>query len=190
MHPPKYFCEQLYKVNDKLRCAWNGDQESFAIVQLYHIRNAGTPGNENTFYEFWNDPVTNTYNGPIFDKHGGTTRDWDPLFYRPIHLATLTDFGYTNEDLCEANFINVVKGWLRPLKEVLKESREEQIKEFKQVREDLVEEATDFLWREANKPDAASVIMANKHAKEDMKVWEKQVQRSAEINDIFKLPGL
>ena len=48
---------------------------------------------------------------------------------------------------------------------------------------------TDFLAYEANKPDATSITMANKHAKDDLNTLEGRVERAhGQLEDYYLPP--
>ena len=91
MYAPAHICKALWRIHPWLRFAWAGkptvgeelNPGSFAVVQLYHIQDAGKPDEEATYKKFWhvenhldetNDLRCGRIDrGPIFNKDGGTT---------------------------------------------------------------------------------------------------------------------
>jgi hypothetical protein len=173
---------------------------SFAIVQLYHIKDVGDPDEPVAYRTRWDiDFVADdfgdvgpkrVYRGPIFNRHGGTVPDWDPLFRKPVYVANLEDYGFSAEQVKSGEFLVTLKEWLTPIKRRIVESAREQGRVLQRATEDIADEATDFLWREAQKSDATSVIMANKHAKEGMAELERAKERGASLPSYYMPPGV
>ena len=112
----------------------------FALIQLYHISDVGDLNDPSTFRTLWNVQPTLDENGdtrfekidrgPIFNKRGGTTRDWDPLFRVPIFVATLNEeFGVSVEDILTGRIVEHIKRWMRPIVQRVTESAVEQGKD-------------------------------------------------------------
>ena len=196
MYPPSHVCESLHALHLQLRLAWVGRPKKhelelnpgdFALIQLYHISDVGDLNDPSTFRTLWNvQPVLDEHGetqferidrGPIFNKHGGTSRDWDPLFRVPVFVATLNEeFGVSIEDILTGRIIERIKLWMRPIVQRVKESAVEQGKDLKRRASDIGHEVAKDVWKEAQKSDAATVIMANKHTKGAMAEIEQRKQ--------------
>ena len=209
MHPPSWICRALYRVHPQLRLAWLGREKayedelnpgSFALVQLYHISDVKEFEDPTTFRLPWSaDPVegsdgttrTKRVNrGPIFNREGGTRADWDSAFRVPIFVATLDSaYGMTIEDVLSGRFLSDVRRWMVPIERRVRESAIEAGRSLESKADDIAGQMSDHLAYEANKTDAATVIMANKHAKGDINKLEKRVERShGELADYYSPP--
>ena len=152
MYPPSATCRALHRLHKNLRIAWAGRERhndelnagSFAIVQLYHISNAGKPEEENTILAHWD-------NGPIYNKDGGSTRDWDPLFYVPIYKVNLIDFRIPQETIFNGMIVPIVEGWLRPWTRVVKESQRDNGRQLKRDTDARVKESAKLVEYERQK---------------------------------------
>lgn len=192
MYPPGAICRQLYSLHPQLRLAWDGRESetsdklnagSFALVQLYHVSDAGKRGDETTYFTFWNPP--GHYMGPVFNKDGGGRRDWDPLFRVPIFVANLKDFDIPQEYVFDGRILDVVKEWLVPASRRFREAARQAGKNLVNDAEEIAREATDYLWHQANRSDATSVIQAYKHSKEELKAWDRQRAAAAELKNYY-----
>ena len=141
---------------------------SFAVCQLYNVRDAGTPDFPNTYREFWDvapflDDFGNLENhridrGPIYNRLGGSTPDWDLLTRVPMFIMTLDSaFKYADEtpiktvDVFSGKFIEAVKHNLGGIVGRIKTQRKSRGRELDNKAEALGGEMGEFLWREANK---------------------------------------
>lgn len=192
MHPPSSSCKALYRYHPQLRLAWQGRSRhfagemnpgSFALVQLYHRDDVGSLDDPHTFREFWEvkgqfDAGTGellnvrAYRGPVFNKHGGTSKDYDPLTRVPIFVCTL-DGGYsypdgeflTTEDVCTGKFMFAVEAWGTSIKERARKSRIAKAKEVKSEMGNMTHMFMDDLKHSLKSdPSASSPIIARKHA--------------------------
>lgn len=209
MHPPSWICRALYRVHPQLRLAWHGREKahenelnpgSFALVQLYHISDVKEFEDPTTFRLPWTaDPIegsdgktrTKRVNrGPIFNKEGSTRLDWDSAFRVPIFVATLDEaYGITTEDVLNGSFLDDVRRWMIPIQRRVQESAIEAGRNLESKADDVAGQMTDFLAHEANKPDATTVIMADKHAKGDLNKLEKKLEKShGQLGDYYLSP--
>jgi len=209
MHPPSWICRALHRVHPKLRLAWLGREKayedelnpgSFALVQLYHISDVAEFEDPTTFRLPWTaDPVEGSdgatriervNRGPIFNKDGGTRADWDSAFRIPIFVATLDEsYDMTLEDVLSGRFLEDVRRWMIPIQKRIQESAIEAGKNLESRADNVAGQMTDFLAYEANKPDAASITMANKHAKPDMVKFEKRHEKAhGQLKDYYTPP--
>lgn len=195
MHAPSWICRKLYAMHPRLRLAWAGrpaqnaddlNAGSFAIVQLYHRKDCGSPDAPTSFREFWKassredpDGTNRAYRlerGPIFSKDGKTIEDWTDSFH-PIYVANLKDFGVSNEDVLTGKVLETINRWLTPVTKRMREHAKERGREMDSKVESMSKEMQSYLIRESQKPDAPSVIMAPKHCKEDMQKFERKMER-------------
>ena len=207
MLAPSWLCKAVYRIHPQLRLAWVGRDRkyedelnagSFALVQLFHIRDLGLDDASLQYKTRWdiefvadewgNSEGTRIRRGPVFSKNGTCTPDWDPLFRKPMYIANLEDYGIPLSEVLSGEFLGTVKEWLTPIKRRVIESAKEQGKLLKTKAEDIGDEAADFLWREAQRSDATSVIKANKHCKEEMATFEKAKQAAAQLPSYYMPP--
>lgn len=208
MHAPSEMCERLYKIHPQLRLAWAGrppkDSEelnpgSFAIVQLYHVQDAGKVDEQTTFRQFWDveDYLDETGTlrsrrfdrGPIFARDGSTRRDWNSAVRVPIFVSTLdekfvdpvTELPLSTWDVYSGRFLDTVRFWLMPIKDRIKTQVALRNKEINVAADDVGKEMADYLWWEANKASSRSdTSQARKFHKEERKKFEA---RQEELTD-------
>ena len=203
MHPPEFVCKSLFRINRNLRLAWHGrpkqqveiDKDEtncgdFALVQLFPAAVVGPLHDPNIFSELWEmSPrmvngrveMVGIDRGPIFNKHGGTSRDWDPITQVPVYIINLGGLGFDKYRILSGEFLKFVPAWQSSARKRMKSSIESQYRAHKHELKELASEATDFLWKEANKTGATSPTVAWKHAKEDVTaMYEKQEHRKLE----------
>ena len=210
MHPPGWVCRRLAELHPQLRLGWAGRQRqnddelnpgSFALVQLYHKQDTGSVDDPTTFRLLWDvDPVVDEHGettivrkerGPIFNKNGGTRRDWDSLSRVPVFVATLDEsYGMDTSDVLSGRFLESVRLWMTPIERRMRESAREKGRQLAGAIDDVAHEATGDLLKEAQKSDAASVVMADKHARDDIVNLEKRVEAQGKVEDSFELPPL
>jgi hypothetical protein len=135
-------------------------------VQLYHIQDCGDIDNPLTFREFWNVTTRMTDEGvferakldrgPIFNRFGGTSLDYDPLIRVPIFAMTL-DEAYTyhdgepirTADVFSGKFLLAVRNSLTSVKKRVTDARAEAGRELDRKADALGGEMTDFIWKQA-----------------------------------------
>jgi len=209
MHPPPWICESLYRIHPQLRLAWHGRERehedelnpgSFALIQLYHISDVQEFDDPATFRLTWGaDPVEGADGatrlkrvdrGPIFNRHGTTKPDWDSAFRVPIFVATLDDdYEISMDDVISGGFLKDIKRWTVPIERRIRESADVAGRDLNSRAEDVGGQMADFLAHEANRPDATTVIMADKHAKPDMDNFEKKAERAhGQLEDYYTPP--
>lgn len=179
MYPPADACKALYKLHPYLRLAWEGKPipedatgedvlncGSFAVVQLYHISDIGHLDDVQSFRELWDTTIGYTEwgqalrepidRGPIFNKFGGTERDWDPLFRVPVFVCTLDEaYNFKREDVFSCAFLPRLQEWLRPFYDRFVETTKEKASRYQDKLDDMSEKATDYLWYLGNQTGAA-----------------------------------
>ena len=79
---------------------------------------------------------------------------------------------------------------MTPIERRMRESAREAGRNLSGVIDDVAHEVSADLVKESNKSDAATVIMANKHAKADMVAAERAIEARGEIKDAFELPAM
>ena len=216
MHPPPESCRALYRLHKQLRLAWVGrapkfegeeNPGSFAVVQLYHVRDAGSPDEPTSFREFWNttmgfDEATYEFapkrinRGPIFNRFGGTSLDYDPLVRVPIFAMTL-DGEYTypdgspiqTQDVFSKKFLVAIAHNLSDVKKRVKDQRASFGRDVDRRGDDIGREMTDFLWREANRADSTrDTSITREDASAAMaKAQNRWVHRQS-FSDCFEAP--
>lgn len=201
MHPPAHICKALYDKNPNLRLAWkgsyNGDPEQlnqgcFAVIRLSEHRAVGTPENPYTLNEFWYSTLkqtgpdiymnVRTDKGPIFNRYGGTTPDWDMLQRTPVVVALLNkQAGLSTYDVFNGW---VVKGSsIAPTRERRREhalALQEQGRQLDSDSEACAREASKEMFFDANKTGHSAPIMSRKHVKAEYgKFWEAAAEKKA-----------
>lgn len=198
MHPPAHICKALANLHPQLRLGWMGgervkvDEQNvghFAVVQLYNVRDVGTYEDPRTIKQFWDveDYVDwddgelkfrRAYRGPLFNKTGGVTPDWDPLFRIPVIVcAVAPTFGFTTQDIYDGKFITKLKQWLRPAQErrrASKVAQETEAKAHKERVDNMAGSMLDYLAHLNRKQSNyhRSAVMARKHYKQDWQYKE------------------
>ena len=208
MHAPAWVCRRLHDLHPQLRLAWAGREKkyegelnpgSFALVQLYHISDTGKSDDLTTYRMLWD---TESYQGkdgevrtrrvergPVFNKSGGCSRDWDPAFRVPVFVATLDeDYDLTTREVLDGSFLTSVKRWMTSIERRMRESAREKGRTLASTIDDVGHTVAGDLMKDSQKSDAATVIMANKHAKPEMEKLERQAQARGSIEDSFELP--
>lgn len=223
MQVPSHVARALYRLHPQLRFAWMGRERSsadelnagtFAVVQLYHNRDAGTPDDPNSYREFWDVGVTvdafggpgmaRMARGPIFARDGSLRRDWDPLMRQPMLIAALDAYDLADEDaedgqkvthydVFSGRVVHTIRQWLLSPYDRFVRSAKAKGRGFKNKVDDMVGEMSKDLWREAQRPDAVSTTLSKKHAKEDPGVKQLQAWKDKgglALEDTFLPPPL
>jgi hypothetical protein len=217
MYAPSEMCERLYRIHPQLRLAWAGrppafegelNPGSFAIIQLYHIQDAGRVGEEVTFRQFWDvDHVINETGdmdtrridrGPIFSRTGRVVRDWNTSLRVPIFVATIddrfvdpvTELKLSTWDVYSGRFLDTMRYWLMPIKDRIKAQVELRNKEIAVAADEVGRDMADFLWWEANKASSRSdTSQARKFHKEERKKFEaRQQELDEQARNTYRVP--
>jgi hypothetical protein len=178
MHAPSAICSALYRLNPSARLAWAGEARksegelnagSFALVQLYPAKTVGPIDAPYIPNELWYTTVrpdehgqatiVKIDRGPIFNRYGGTTPDWDMLAFVPVYVARFKDYKMSNEAVQSGAILPLLQRWMQPLKKRVADSQEQAGRELKKKAREIGEEAGKRLWREALKSDATSPIV-------------------------------
>jgi hypothetical protein len=204
MHPPSHICEALYRADPLLRLAWEGrpgfNEGWFHLIKLYPSQFAWSLDKDPvTVRMFWDLQevmdewgvvrLQKYYRGPLFDRKGGGSLDYDPLKYYPVSLASLNEsWGTTTYDVFSGRILTRL---LKPHQEKrkIKESAIEEGKELDAYAGDLAGDMIENMAFEGNKTGAASVSnLALKHAKEQVKSdarARKQLDGDHSLADTF-----
>ncbi len=203
MTPSSWICKALYRCNPKLRLAWHGRERTencdinagnFALVQLFPAQVVGPLHDPNIYSELWDiTPRLNQFGvvemtkinrGPIFNRHGGTTRDWDPITQVPVYLIDLEGLGFDKYRVLNGEFLLYLPRWQTSAKKRLKASLEERYKDHKREINDLSREAGDYLWSRANNTGATAPVVdtAQAHAETD-----KFFQKTPKVEKYYSL---
>lgn len=218
MHPPAEACRRLYELHPQLRLAWAGrpkelpeemDPGSFCLIQLYHVRDVGNlDDTENTFREVWHvttrqDDMGDSYRtridrGPIFNRWGGTSLDYDPLQRVPIFVATLDqDYCYGDgtpiheRDVYSGKFLEAVKRWITPIKDRLREDRARRYGEFKDQSDGVVDNMVEeLMWMQNNVDNTSDhTVTIQEQVEAEAEVERNQYRRNEALRKSFLLPG-
>lgn len=197
LYPPTVLCKKLANLHPWLRLAWHGRERlgpddlnpgDFAIIQLYHQKDAGTPSDPKSYFLHWQELPFGR--GLIFNKHGGTRPDWDDLCRWPIYVADLGAFGITKEQVFSGEFLETIKYWLRPARVRLEENARQMGKDLKSKAADMAGEQTDFLWSQANNADADRIVMTREDSLNAMKSYEASHVGTPALEDYYLPEGV
>ncbi len=200
MLPSSWICTALHRINPKLRLAWHGRERDelndinagdFALVQLFPAQRVGPLHDPVIYSELWSvSPRMNEHGqmemvkidrGPIFNRRGGTALDYDPLMEIPIYIINLGGLGFDKYRVLNGEFLLHLPRWGTSAKKRMKASMEAQYRQAKSQVKDMAGEASDFLWREANKTGATTPTVTWDDARADVtKMYEKQEHRKLE----------
>lgn len=196
MHAPPHACKSLYRLHPHLRLAWAGrapkypgelNPGSFAIVQLYHIRDVGSPSDPTTYRELWHSTVkADAYmepervridRGPIFSKEGEVTPDWDKNTRVPIFVMTLDEkYVYPDgepfkiEDVQSGKFLGAIRTFLTPIKDRKYAADKAKYRRLKEAARGMSEEMGKQWWWMGQQTGAAKVSnLAYKHVRHQVR---------------------
>lgn len=188
MDAPSWACRSLYRLHKQLRLAWAGRERAYpgelnpgdyAIVQLYHISDCGKYDEPTTFREFWDvtlaptaygEPeVVRANRGPIFNRDGGYSRDWNPDLRRAIFVTTV-DF----DKVQSGAFLVDVEHWLTDIKERIRKQRLEKGKNMLAHIDGMTEEMTDRLWRDAQSSTATRTEVPYEFRKKEIEQMHRK----------------
>lgn len=193
MHVPSAVCKQLYRLHPWLRFAWKGAEGEglncgdFAVIQLYHISNAGTIDDPNTFYSHWEDNW-----GPIFNRNGGTNLDYDPMFRRPIYVALLGSFDISKEEVFSGAVIPILRDWLWSARDgSVAKHRAGMGRDMVRNIQDLGGEITDKLWSLASNSGESGPTATWEESREALRQAEikKEIREQALLH-YYDVPGM
>jgi hypothetical protein len=193
MQAPLWVCKELSRLDSGFRIGWVGRNRKypdelnpgdFALVSLAKKSDIGDLGQPRIPNELWSvtdkvDAFGQVYRaridrGPIFNKEGGLTPDWDQLFYVPVYIAKFVDYGLTNEAVVHGAVIALVREWQTSLKNRVLGSAARKGRELKETVQEMAREQGKFLWREAQKSTSTRTPTAWKHAREEVNKFYKQ----------------
>jgi len=177
MHPVSAICEQLARLpKAKLRLAWHGPRNEFAVIQLFHLKDV-----ERDFVGEWE-----MCNGPIYGKDGRRP-DWDPLFWRPMFIGLASDFDCDTHDVMTGHILYEVRQsleWVAEKKS--KSNRKRYRKALMDNADDLGREMADYAWSLGQNTDQTSVDVPWKHARDDVdRMYKRLEQRDRELSGYF-----
>ncbi len=110
-YAPAWVCKALADFHPHVRLGWDGEIEEFAVLQLYHNRDA-----KRTFRTFWDGQ------GPAFSASGRPGyKDWDDHQRRAVYLQSVSP-----RDVFSGKVVRLVKSWARPFAAEYKETVDRQ----------------------------------------------------------------
>lgn len=204
MEAPVHVCKELAVLDPGFRLAWAGrprreenelNPGGFALVSLAKAQDIGEMSNPLVPNELWEvatrpdrwgkvDTVR-IDRGPVFTKKGKPGRDWDPLFWVPVFVAKLEDYGLDNYAVQAGAIIPLVREWQTSLKKRVQDAADAKGRDLKRAKDDLTREAYKKLMYEANKPGATRQEIAWKHAKKDVEEFYKRKERNEGIENYY-----
>jgi hypothetical protein len=82
--------------------------------------------------------------GPVFNKNGGCSRDWDPAFRVPVFVATLDeDYDLTTREVLDGSFLTSIKRWMTSIERRMRESAREKGRTLASTNGEQAREARD-----------------------------------------------
>jgi len=144
--PPADICRRLAKLHPQLRIAFNGQQGTYSLIQLYHRRDF-----QRTARGVWN------HQGPIYSKKGEWRADWsDDRF--PIYVGDVS-----MPDVHGGRILGLVKEWARPHAQRIRENRLARNAEVEKTFREVGEEAGAKLYRDGQRnTEGGTPILARK----------------------------
>jgi hypothetical protein len=146
MEPPSEICRKLAEVHPQARIGWDGELGKYALIQLYHQKDAAT-----TLKEPWNA------RGPIYGKNGKPAPDWDHFSRVPIYLLELSP-----SDVHSGKIVEIVKRWMRPIATRMRETAIEKGKEVEQKAQEMSDGIASKIYRDGQRDGAGAPIVAKK----------------------------
>ena len=145
-YPPVDICRRLARFHPQLRLGWDGENQTFGLIQLYHRRDAKL-----TYREFWDN------RGPTFSKTGRPIRDWDFWARKPVYLIDISP-----GDVCGGEVIGLVKRWARPIASRFHESLVESKKDNLRAIDAMGYDAGNRIFKEGQRDGSGAPILAKK----------------------------
>ena len=216
MHPPSATCRALYRLHPQLRLGWAGrprqgselNPGSWALVQLYHVSDCGDIDEPVTFREYWNVTTKQNFDGtedrikidrgPIFNRFGGTSLDYDPVFRFPIYVIELSDeliypWGEPinpTKDVFSGKIIEAIRHWLTPAEKRIHDSHVNKGNHVSSRCDDMGGHVADRIWRESQRTGYThNHSLAYKHAKKDIAAQDEKNQKDV-IKEYYKPPKM
>lgn len=180
MQVPPDACKALYREHKWLRMAWVGrpgkelNSGSFAIVQLYTEKAAGSPDFPHTLHEHWVGHGKRIDRGTIFNKDGGIKPDWDTRSRVPLLIVRFNgDFNYedgspvVHGDVYSGKFILAVREWLRPMSERVQRAAHAENRRIESEVSDHADFMFDILNHEMGRTGSERVVMSREDLKSE-----------------------
>ena len=192
MHPPRHICEGLYRKNKQFRLGWMGEADAFAVLRLIPARLVGRRDDPETFGSFWDCAVVANeyggfdtlkhYSGPIFNRYGGVTPDWDITQRVPIIVDVADRPGWLDErDIVNGAFVKRFQ--VVSQRQVRADNAKillEQGMDAEARVKDLAADSQARVMHGANQSSDVGVIMARKHQKADFGKFEEQAEKTSD----------
>lgn len=169
MHPPAWVLKRLQELHPQVRLGWVGEDRKgpdddinkghFALIQLYHSRDAS----RTYFGDSWNA------RGPIFGK------PFDPLQREPRYLMDVS-----KGDVCQGRVIEMLKRWMRPMRERFMESAVQKGRDYaSQVSDQAGQMGSEMYWRAQQTSATRPEPLAKKFL---TKADKKKLSGESEVN--------
>lgn len=170
-------CRALYETNKSARYCWVGQPAKegelnpghYGLVQLYPSNLVGDLDEPNIPDELWY--IGNALDvtgklvrkridrGPIFNRRGGTTPDWDMLQYVPVYVARFVDYRMSDQATYSGAMRPLIERWMTSARERVIKSAEAAGRELKRKAREIGEEGGKRLWHEAKKHTSSGAII-------------------------------
>lgn len=199
MHAPSWLCRELVRQFPDARIGWAGrpakdaddlNAGEFALVQLYPANVVGSLTNPDVFDELWQVTTradahgravrVRAERGPIFNRHGGTAPDYDPLFYVPVYKFDFVDQGFPLPKFLSGGWLNLLTR--DKLTKKLDEVAEKKGKALAAKMDDHAKEGYSYLKHtmSATGDQSTAPVVAYKHAKPHLKKFYDKKQQNRE----------
>lgn len=179
-------------------------------MQLYHVRDCGTPEEPLIYREFWEvtsrggPDLVKAGRGPVFNKEGGLEPDWQPTVRYPIYVIKLDEectypwdsegnpitFGKdperfkTPEDIFSGKFLRAVEHWMTPFEKRDIEARKQTYRDVTSRNESMASEYAPAMQAIAEACRDSSSI------REERVVAQKKVERKRRRDSLAMRYGL
>jgi hypothetical protein len=176
MEAPAWLCKKVFEIAPYARLGWAGEPSKdpnilnpggFAIIELARAHEVGSLDEPRIPQELWK--VTTRANrhgqaircridrGPIFNRWGGTTPDYDALNYVPVFVGRPKDYGVSEHAFYHGAVIPMLRRWETKVKERVAEDRNEKAKIVKAQLDDVSRDGTERLWSMAQRSGESSI---------------------------------
>jgi hypothetical protein len=200
---PAWLCERVFEIAPYARLAWAGEVSKdpkelnpggYAIVELARSSEVGSLDEPRIPQEIWH--VTTRANnhgqvvrrridrGPIFNRRGGTSPDWDLLGLVPVFVARPKDYGLDDRAFYHGAVIPLLQRWTTSVKDRQRKDQEKRAKEVKQQLDDISRDGTERLWSMAQKSDATDIRTTTRE--ERIKEHARLLRQRADFEGYFK----
>lgn len=182
MYPPQHVCRQLYDFDPNLRLCWIGEdfegtgEGCFGLVEIRpQARVEDSQGKRKTIEPWF--PYDIAAAGPVYNRQGGITRDYDALTQAPVLICTISpQWGMHTRDVYGTRLLSILRIARKTQAEHVAQKRtelERRGKEHAEMARGIAEEFADGIMHARKHHAGERITMARKHYKE----WAKEQAR-------------